>query len=116
MFAIHVKADRAGDGPGHHSVSSRYPFDGPDAHTVEGLIEPGHGGGEGSSASNGLSAVVGMMRIPPPAAGTTRIVPREIPRRMMAWTSGRWALAWRVSHQEPADSGLIASTLPSTRG
>ena len=46
---------------------------------------------EGSDSSTGLVSISGMMRIPPPGAGATRISPREISRRIMAWTSGRWA-------------------------
>src|SRR5579883_1623682 len=47
----------------------------------------------GSGLSTGLEARAGMMRIPPLGAGTTRISPRKISRRMMAWASGRWAFA-----------------------
>jgi hypothetical protein len=56
------------------------------------------------------------MRIPPPGAGTTRIVPREISRRMMSWTSGRWAFAWNLSPREHTDSCDIAAVLHHTRG
>ena len=60
-----------------------------------------------SSGSWTLQPSVGMIRIPPPGAGATRMVPRKISRRMMAWTSGRWAFAWMAPQSEVADSRLI---------
>src|SRR5262249_34025493 len=51
-----------------------------------------HGGEVRSRATNNQSTAVGMMRIPPPTAERTRILPRAIPRRTRARTPAGWPL------------------------
>jgi hypothetical protein len=79
-----------------------------------GPTESGRAVGDRLSAWNELWSDVGTMRIPLPPPGTTQIVPHEIPWRIIAWTSGRWAVASKVSHREPVDSGFTAASLSST--
>jgi hypothetical protein len=116
MFAIHLEADlaqTAGQDPTPiHRVILRIRRTGT-LRWCSSSRSPTAAAGTGSST--GLVPFAGMMRIQPPGAGTTRIVPLEISRRMVDWTSGKWALAWRVSQLEPADSGIIASTLLSLK-